>query len=434
MVSIWLGAALLILLALVFVFWPLLVRESEQKASRERQTLNVDLYDQRRAELDEQLKAGDLDEAQHEALCREMDLELVEAEKQPSESGSASASSSGRVVFLLSAAVLAVFVFGFYQYNGASEDIRITEEIRDKFMADTQAIQAGKDPDPALARRLMSQLEERLEKDPENTQYLYLLARNAADLQEYPTAINAYRAILAIDESPLVMGELAQLLFVVGGNRITPDAEALIDKTLSLDPNSHVALGLDGIRYFQTERYQKAIEQWEKAIKLLGPQSAGSQSLAAGVLRARALLAEQNGGPVSSGAVAQVSPHQVSSGQEAQEQPSSLSLKLKIDVADGIQLNPEHAVFVYARAWQGAPMPLAISRLKVKDLPAEIELSEAMAMAPGMSIAQFPQLELVARVSASGQAIPQPGDWQVTLGPVANSSQDQHLLQIQKQL
>ncbi|GAA6154366.1 c-type cytochrome biogenesis protein CcmI [Pseudoteredinibacter isoporae] len=427
MLSIWLGAALLILLALVFVFWPLLVREREQKENRERQTLNVDLYEQRRAELDEQLRTGDLDEAQHAALGRELDLELVEAEKQSGEVQAGPQASSGRIVLLLSAVVLAVFVFGFYQYNGASEDIRMTEAIRAKFLADTQAIQAGKEPDPALARRMMSQLEARLEKDPENVQYLYLLARNASDLQEYPTAINAYRAILAVDESPLVMGELAQLMFVVAGNRITPDAEALIDKTLSVDPNSHVALGLDGIRYYQSEKYQQAIDQWEKAIKLLGPQSPGAQSLAAGVLRARALLAEEKGTD-DAGAVAQASP------ESATEEASALSLKLKIALAEGVQLNPEHAVFVYARAWQGAPMPLAISRLKVKDLPAEIELSEAMAMAPGMSIARFPELELVARVSASGQAVPQPGDWQVTLGPVANSSQDQHLLEIQKQL
>lgn len=430
MMSIWLGAALLILLALVFVFWPVLVREREEKAQKERQSLNVDLYEQRCAELTEQLNAGDMDQAQFDALRRELDLELLGAEQQAEPEKSFR--NSGRLVFLVSAAVLAVFVFAFYQYNGASEDIRMTEEIRAKFLADTQAIQSGQKPDPALARRLMSQLEERLEKDPENTQYLYLLARNASDLQEYPTAINAYRAILAIDESPLVMGELAQLLFVVGGNRITPDAEILIDKTLSLDPNSHVALGLDGIRYYQTDQYQKAIDQWEKAIKLLGPQSSGAQSLAAGVLRARALLAEQRGtsAPQEGDSVAD----SAQGGSETSSESSAMSLKLKVEVADGIHLNPEHAVFVYARAWQGAPMPLAISRLKVKDLPAEIELNEAMAMAPGMSIATFPQLELVARVSASGQAIPQPGDWQVTLGPVANSSQDQHLLEIQKQL
>ncbi len=286
----------------------------------------------------------------------------------------------------------------------------------------------------------MSDLEARLLKDPDNVQYRYLLARNATDLQEYPTAINAYRAILAVDESPLVMGELAQLLFVVAGNRVTPDAEMLIDKTLAVDPNSHVALGLDGIRHYQNEQYDKAISQWEKAIKLLGPQSAGAQSLAAGVLRARGLLAEQGGakGPITNGGKgdaqsAAAQHNQAKPAGDAQVAPA-LSLQLKVALASGIEINPEHAVFIYARAWQGAPMPLAIARLQVKDLPAEIELNEAMAMAPGMSIATFAQLELVARVSASGQAVPQPGDWEVSLGPIANDSQEQHQLTIERQL
>lgn len=438
MLSIWLAAATLSLLALLFVFWPLLFQGREQLKEQQRQSLNVDLYDQRCAELAEQRSNGDLDEAEYEALKAELDLELLGADGAEGGEPSASqqTSGSGRIIFLASAAILVVFVFAFYQYNGASQDIVLTKAIQDKFAADTMAVQSGQNPDPALARRLMSQLEERLEKDPENVQYRYLLARNATDLQEYPTAINAYRAILEIDKSPLVMGELAQLLFVVAGNRVTPDIELLIDQTLAQDPNSHVALGLDGIRYFQAEDYQQAIAQWEKAIKLLGPQSAGAQSLAAGVLRARALMNEQ-GGAKQGGAQLLANSASVEAGSEekaAVEANGQLSLKLKVELADGLSLNPEHAVFVYARAWQGAPMPLAIARIKVKDLPAEIELSEAMAMAPGMSIASFPQLELVARVSASGQAIPQAGDWQSTLGPVANSSTEQHRIEINTQI
>lgn len=447
MLSIWLWAALLLVVALGFIFWPLVFSGRQEQEQRDRHSLNVELYEQRCAELKEQLSAGDIDEAQHAGLQKELDLELLGADQanpigSPDDSVGTSTSgpaSSGRIVFLLSAASLSVFVFSFYQYNGASEDIVLTDKIRSKFEADTQAIQAGSRPDPALARRLMSDLEERLRKDPDNVQYRYLLARNATDLQEYPTAINAYRTILEVDESPLVMGELAQLLFVVAGNRVTPDAELLIDKTLAVDPNNHVALGLDGIRHYQNEQYAKAIAQWEKAIKLLGPQSAGAQSLAAGVLRARSLLAEQGGSDAGNQGGEQdellAQKHVAGDTEQASTQEASaLSLQLKVALASGIEINPEHAVFIYARAWQGAPMPLAIARLQVKDLPAEIELSEAMAMAPGMSIATFPKLELVARVSASGQAVPQSGDWEVSLGPVANDSQEQHQLTIERQL
>jgi cytochrome c-type biogenesis protein CcmH len=56
-------------------------------------------------------------------------------------------------------------------------------------------------------------------------------------------------------------------------------------------------------------------------------------------------------------------------------------------------------------------MPLAIIRKQVKDLPLTVTLDETMAMIPGMTLDKFNPIHLVARVSKSGQAQPQPGDW-----------------------
>jgi len=69
-------------------------------------------------------------------------------------------------------------------------------------------------------------------------------------------------------------------------------------------------------------------------------------------------------------------------------------------------------VFVFVRAVSGPKMPLAVLRIQVKDLPRAFELTDAMAMAPGMSIAKFSTLLVVARLSKSGNHLPQPGDWE----------------------
>jgi cytochrome c-type biogenesis protein CcmH len=45
-------------------------------------------------------------------------------------------------------------------------------------------------------------------------------------------------------------------------------------------------------------------------------------------------------------------------------------------------------------------------------LPREVELSDAMAMAPGLKLSAFAEVEVLARVSASGSAMPAPGDLQ----------------------
>jgi cytochrome c-type biogenesis protein CcmH len=50
-------------------------------------------------------------------------------------------------------------------------------------------------------------------------------------------------------------------------------------------------------------------------------------------------------------------------------------------------------------------------RRRVSELPAVVALSDSDAMVPGRLLSGFPELEIVARVSMSGQPVAQAGDW-----------------------
>jgi cytochrome c-type biogenesis protein CcmH len=81
--------------------------------------------------------------------------------------------------------------------------------------------------------------------------------------------------------------------------------------------------------------------------------------------------------------------------------------------------DPDDTVFVLARAAQGPKMPLAIMRKQVRDLPLSFSLDDSMAMSPEMKMSNFDQVVVVARVSKSGNAMPQPGDIQGMSKPLA---------------
>jgi cytochrome c-type biogenesis protein CcmH len=80
---------------------------------------------------------------------------------------------------------------------------------------------------------------------------------------------------------------------------------------------------------------------------------------------------------------------------------------------------PDDTVFIFARAAEGSRMPLALLRKQVKDLPLEFKLDDSLAMSPATRLSTAQRVIVGARISKSGQAMPQPGDLEGLTAPVA---------------
>ena len=87
-------------------------------------------------------------------------------------------------------------------------------------------------------------------------------------------------------------------------------------------------------------------------------------------------------------------------------------------------------VFVFARAVSGPPMPLAIQRLTVSQLPTTITLDDSNGMLPNMKLSDFPQVVIGARISRSGDPLAKSGDWQTLSDPVETKRKETIVLTI----
>jgi len=236
---------------------------------------------------------------------------------------------------------------------------------------------------------------------PDKPVYPLLLARLYQQRGDFQAAVPYYRKVVSLlPQDGSLQGEYAQALFFAADNQMTPAVLAAAQTAHAIDPQDATALGLLGIAAYHDSRYGDAIGHWQQALSGLRPDSASRASLLAGINSARQKLA--------------------ASGQGAQETVAASTASLQVDVslADELDVPADTTVFVYARAWQGSPMPLAIKRLTRADLPTRITLDESLAMNPAFTLASAEQVELVARVSFAGSATAAPGDIEGKLGPV----------------
>jgi len=409
----WVFAVVMALLAVGFVVWPLW--RGAQEAGVDRQELVLDLFNEHLIALERQLESEEIDQQQFEQLKTELEESLLEDAGQVERQ--VSASTSGYRWLWLTGLLLPVTSILIYFERGSIDDVEIVES-RMAYFHQASMGEAGSESTPVALEQLVAQLEERLESKPDNAGNRYLLARSYMQMSLYIKAAASYMELIQLEEAKQqpgessrvpanIVGELAQAVFLAAGNSVTPEVQQLIDKALSIDPNETSSLGLAGIAAFEQERYGEAIEYWGRAVQLMGPASSASISLRSGMARAKELLAQQGGVPLAGEAVK-------ADGPEA----SQSSVVVRVALSEGVAVAQGDTVFIYARAWQGPKVPLAIQRLSVAQLPIEVELNESMAMAPGMTLSSFPELELVARVSPDGNPMAQSGDWQGAVGPI----------------
>ncbi|HEY7774553.1 MAG TPA: c-type cytochrome biogenesis protein CcmI [Marinagarivorans sp.] len=403
----WQGVLILGALGALFILWPVfklpLTRGLASNPIR-RDVTQAALYDEHLEDLDRALKNGDIDQEQYRSLKTELQRTLVSEVEDLSEVPL----RPGGKRLLIAMAIVAPLITTFLYFQwGAKPDWEIYQMMqaeRDQ-PAQTQAEYEQ------FTKELLIHVRSRLKKSPDNHQMRYLLAERSMAIKDYDEAISAYKTLLEVEPgSASIAIKLAQALFVREGNKVTPEVAQYTDIAVKAAPFMYQALEMSGLVAFQNSDYRNAVIYWQRAKQQLDPESRSAQALDGAINKAAraAIAAGQD----------------ISSSEEAQKErvaadAAAQGFDVSVTIADGINAQAGDTVFVYARAWQGAKMPLAIQRITVAELPKTLRLDASMAMAPGMDLTTAAELELIARISKSGSPVPQSGDWQGTLGPVS---------------
>jgi hypothetical protein len=94
----------------------------------------------------------------------------------------------------------------------------------------------------------------------------------------------------------------------------------------------------------------------------------------------------------------------------------SVRIAVRVSLGEAVRLPATTTVFLIVRSSNGSPMPLAVKRFALSDLPLEVTLSDADAMMPGSSIGGAGSVEVIARASVSGNVKAEPGDYEARSG------------------
>jgi cytochrome c-type biogenesis protein CcmH len=380
MILFWVLGAALAAAALALVMRPLL-----SCGARERRTaseVNVSIHRDQLRELDADLAAGKLAREDHERARKELEARLLEDLAAPAERA---AQRPGRGLALAIGAAIPVVAVALYFVVGtpAVIDPEAEHTLRAKQIE-------------AMVARLAA----RMRENPDDADGWKLLGRSYAVLGRYGEAVDAYaKAAQRAPRDPQLLADFADALAMARGARLAGEPEKLVLRALEIDPGNLKALALAGTAAFERKDYAIAARFWRRMLPRVPEGSDEARAIQANVDEALALSAKQ---PAAKAA----------------------GVRGTVRLSENLKQNasPGDTLFIFARAAEGPPMPLAVLRRQVRDLPASFALDDSMAMAPGAKLSNFPRVVVGARISRSGNATPRPGDLQGSSAPVANDA------------
>jgi len=410
----WLLAFALALATLAALVVPLLRRRGA--LPREEETAAVAVFRDHRRQVEADFAAGTLTAAQRDAALEDLVARFGEELTQASAAAPAAAGSDRPqwVSAVIIAAVMPMAAGGLYFMLGNPAALTAVPPPQEALADDPQVT------------AMVEGLAKKLQANPEDGAGWGLLGRSYRALGRFEASALAYgEAAKRLPPTAQLLTDWAESVAQVQGRSLAGQPTDLLNRALALDPIYPKALALSGAAAMERNDPVTAIAQWKRLRSVL-PEDSAELPKIDGVIAQ--LEGAAKGGDAQAGAAmpgsAATSPPAASGaatapGPAAKAAPASggpiavtgsVAGRVEIDPKLASKLMPGDTLFIFARDPDGGRMPLAAMKVPASELPREYALTDAMAMSANATISAAKRVVIEARISKSGQVVPQPGD------------------------
>ena len=239
-------------------------------------------------------------------------------------------------------------------------------------------------------------LAERLQENPNDLPGWKMLGRSYLQMQDFQAAITAFERAVEIEggQNGQTLADLGEAILLSDGRTLTGRAGELFENALAVSPNNQKALFYGGMAAVERGDKELGAERLETLLASSPPQNIQE------ILRQQ--IAELRGEtPLPDAAPADTEP----AGNAV------VTVRVTLGESAISEVQADSTVFIIARDPAQPSPPIAALRRRADELPAYVAIGDSNAMVPGRLPSGFAQLEIIARVSMSGQPVAQSGDW-----------------------
>ncbi|MEM7027672.1 MAG: c-type cytochrome biogenesis protein CcmI [Pseudomonadota bacterium] len=271
-----------------------------------------------------------------------------------------------------------IFVFSLYMILGRYDLIVMTPEKSNPDIAVS----------PSQIEQMVLGLEQRLNENPEDIDGWLMFFRSNMNLQRYEKAVTAAKQLIELEgENANSLLRYADALALQNNQDLSGEPIKIIEKILQLEPDNTSAIWMAGLSARQQGNLQSALDYWRRLLPVLEIDSKEHIQMQTMIAELELQLNNDSTTNIS-------------------------SIIISIDVSENLkpQIKESALLYIYARSEDGNSTSIAGLVSPISDWPLQLMISDEHVLNKELSLANFPKMQLIARISNEAQSKPVTGD------------------------